>query len=175
MEGAITLKPAYFNDLPFIVEVYNQSIPAGLATADHQPIAVEERVNWFHAHTTTTHPLWLVCKEEQPVGWLSFNKFYDRQAYAGVVEVSLYLHSSYHGKGIGKICLALAIEESRRRNIHTLLALIFSHNAISVKLFEEAGFKKWGYFPQVADMPNGWRDLLIYGLKVNPNITTDIE
>ena len=175
MRGSITLVPATISDLPFIVAVYNQSIPAGLATADHQTITVEERINWFYAHNTTSHPLWIVCKNGQPAGWLSFNKFYERQAYTGVGEISLYLHNDYQGQKIGKQCLSLAIEESRQRKLHTLLALIFAHNAISVKLFEETGFQKWGHFPQVADMPDGWRDLLIYGLKVNPNYAADIK
>ena len=175
MKEAISLVLATINDLPFIIEVYNQSIPDGLATADHQPITIKERENWFNAHNAEKHPLWIILKEGVPAGWLSFNKFYDRQAYEGVIEISLYLHKAYQGQKIGKFCLDLAIIEARKRHHHTILALIFAHNTISLRLFEDAHFVKWGHFPSVADMPGGWRDLLIYGLKVSPNYTPDIK
>ena len=35
------------NDLPTIVEIYNQAIPSKQSTADTQPLHVEDRVAWF--------------------------------------------------------------------------------------------------------------------------------
>ena len=42
-----TTRDATLDDLPAIVDIYNQSIPAGTATADTRPITVESRRPWF--------------------------------------------------------------------------------------------------------------------------------
>ena len=39
------IREATEEDLPAIVEIYNQSIPAGWSTADTRPITVAERVD----------------------------------------------------------------------------------------------------------------------------------
>ena len=44
----ITLRDATEDDLTEIVDIYNQSIPAGRSTADTKPIEVAQRVAWFH-------------------------------------------------------------------------------------------------------------------------------
>lgn len=40
-------RKATLEDLPKIVEIYNQIIPSRLATADLTPITVDERKEWF--------------------------------------------------------------------------------------------------------------------------------
>ena len=42
---------AAIDDLPRIVEIYNQSIAGKQATADLQPVSVADRQAWFDAHT----------------------------------------------------------------------------------------------------------------------------
>jgi L-amino acid N-acyltransferase YncA len=154
------------DDLPYIVEVYNTTIPSGLVTADLQPVTVEEKQNWFDGHDPETRPLWIVAADDEKAGWMSFRSFYGRPAYVGTVEISVYLHPSYRGKGIGKRCLQMAREQAPRYAVHTLLAFIFGHNLPSLKLFTDGGFAEWGRLPEVADMRGVKRDLVILGCKV---------
>ena len=59
----ITTRDANLDDLPAIVEIYNQSIPAGTATADTQPITVESRLQWFAQFSPEKRPIWVAENE----------------------------------------------------------------------------------------------------------------
>jgi phosphinothricin acetyltransferase len=156
-------------DLEQIVATYNSTIPSRLVTADLEPVTVESRRDWFIAHQAGNRPLWVLEADGKYAGWMSFNTFYPRAAYDGTAELSIYLEESYRGKGLGKLCVAKAIEEAPRKRIHTLLGFIFGHNQVSLKLFYDCGFEKWAHFPGVANMDGQMRDLLILGKKVKEN------
>jgi phosphinothricin acetyltransferase len=97
---------------------------------------------------------------------MSFQNFYGRPAYSGTAEISIYLNEEVRGKGLGKLCLQKAIEESPKLKVHTLLGFIFGHNLPSVNLFKSFGFEQWASLPKVALMDDIYRDLLILGKKV---------
>lgn len=154
------------SDLANIVATYNSTVASKEVTADLEPVSVESKKSWFESHNTTNRPLWIVELHGKYAGWMSFNSFYGRPAYAGTVELSLYLNEAMRGRGLGKICLQYAISEASTRNIHTLLGFIFAHNYGSVRLFQKLGFEQWAKLPAVADMGDTMRDLLIFGLKI---------
>ncbi len=166
MSNSLSFQFANFSDLEKIVNTYNASIPAKLATADLVPVSVESKVSWFNDHNETTRPLWLVYSGDKYLGWISFTSFYGRPAYNKTVEVSIYLEEDAKGKGIGKLCLQFALEEAKKRELKTLLGFIFGHNEPSLRLFYSLGFEKWAQLPEVADMEGVWRDLIILGKKV---------
>ena len=99
-------------------------------------------------------------------GWLSFSSFYGRPAYDGTCEVSIYLAAEFRGKGLGRLLLQRAIDHAHAINVITLLGFIFGHNEPSLKLFERAGFTRWGHLPQVAVLDGTERDLIIVGRRV---------
>ena len=47
-------------DLPAIVEIFNATIPSRMVSATLEPVSVEERLPWFHAHSPDHHPLWVM-------------------------------------------------------------------------------------------------------------------
>jgi L-amino acid N-acyltransferase YncA len=153
-------------DLPAIVATYNSTVASRLVTADLEEVSVESKKQWFAAHSPEKRPLWLVLSDGKYAGWMSFNSFYGRPAYDGTVEVSIYLETSFRGRGLGKTCLKKAIDEAPRLGVHSLLGFIFGHNVSSVKLFESFGFEEWGHLPGVANMEGTMRDLIILGKKV---------
>lgn len=162
---SITFRYAVIADLAFIVDVYNSYIPSKMVTADLTPLTVADRNTWFLNHNETQRPVWIIEYNQKDAGWLSFSSFYGRPAYAGTVELSVYIHESYQQLGIGKAALLFAQNEAVKRQIHTLLGFIFEHNTPSVNLFQRMGYSKWGHLPAVADMDGRFCDLLIFGLK----------
>ena len=154
------------NDLPYIVAIYNASIPNRMATADLEPVSVESRVNWFRRRSPLKHPLWVVEIEGVVAGWLSFQPFYGRPAYHATAEISIYIATQYQRRGLGKRLLAKAIRQSPDLGLNTLIGFIFAHNEASLKLFEKFGFERWGYMPRIADIDGVERDLVILGLRV---------
>ena len=71
-----------------------------------------------------------------------------------------------HGQGIAKLLLTQMQNRVSQFGIRTLLAFIFGHNEPSLRLFEGAGFVKWGEFPNVAELDGVKRDLRILGWQI---------
>jgi L-amino acid N-acyltransferase YncA len=172
-------RDATLDDLPAIVAIYNSTVASRQVTADLEPVSVESRLAWFHAHGPLVRPLWVVEEQDSVLGgqgcalgskrviaWLSFSDFYGRPAYARTAEVSIYLHESARGLGLGTQMLAAAIETAPRLALDTLLGFIFGHNVSSLALFARAGFEEWGRLPRVAVLDGVERDLVILGKRV---------
>ena len=157
---------ARFDDLPAIVAIYNSTVAGRMVTADTEPVSVESRHAWFHAHTPEKRPMWVVEEGGRIIGWLSYSDFYGRPAYAGTAELSIYLHEDARGKGLGKYLLAEAIRFAPELKVHTLLGFIFGHNLPSLKLFEGFQFARWATMPGVATLDGIERDLIILGKRV---------
>lgn len=154
-------------DLPAIVAIYNAAIPAHTATADLEPVSVEEREPWFAAHDPARYPLWVATDPEGVLGWISLNRFYPRIAWDPTAEVSFYVHPARQRQGIGRALLTRAVEAAPDLGIRTLLAIAFAHNQASIALLEGAGFHQWGHLPRVTHMPEGRRDVVFFGLELD--------
>lgn len=157
---------ATIQDLPAIVDIYNSTVASRLVTADTTPITVESRIQWFENHTQDKRPLWVIESSGQIAGWVAFHSFYGRPAYDGTVEISIYLHEDFRGKGLGWQVLEFSVKEARKLNITTLLGYIFAHNEPSLKLFEKFGFIEWAHLPDIAVLDGVHRSLKILGYRI---------
>lgn len=159
---------ARIEDLPAIVAIYNSTIASRMVTADTEEISVESRLNWFHEHKPENRPLWVVEGDMGEIlGWLSYSNFYGRPAYSGTAELSIYLHASMRGKGLGKYLLREAIAFAPKISVHTVLGFIFGHNVPSMNLFASFNFEIWATLPRVANLDGIERDLIIFGKRVD--------
>jgi len=95
------------------------------------------------------------------IGWAALTPVSGRCVYAGVAEVSVYVHTGHRGKGVGKKLLEELIRESEKENLWTLQAGIFPENAASLHLHEQFGFRKIGYREKIGKMKNVWRDTVL--------------
>ena len=154
-------------DLPLIVHIYNSTVPGRMVTADTEAVTVESKRTWFLSHQPASRPIWMVENEGQTVGWVSFRDFYGRPAYRTTAEISIYLHPDHRGRKLGKEILQYSISQCPRLGVRQLLGFIFAHNIPSIKLFEQAGFTRWGLLPDVAVMDNQSYSLSIYGLTIS--------
>ena len=160
------IRQALHEDLPAIVAIYNQSIPARMATADLEPVRIVEREAWFRSFTPDKRPLWVMENEGQIAGWLSLKDFYGRPAYRHTVEIGLYVADQWQGRGVGRALVTYAIDASPALDIHTLLSFTFGHNHPSLALFRSAGFEDWGILPDIAVLDGQARNLIILGKRI---------
>src|SRR5213075_2886823 len=93
--AAITIRDAIEADLRAIVEIYNSAIASRFSTAQLQPVTVETRREWFHAHSPAHYPIWVAEVKGTIAAWLSFREFLARCAYYGTVEISLYVSEEF--------------------------------------------------------------------------------
>jgi L-amino acid N-acyltransferase YncA len=159
-------KNATIKDLDKIVEIYNSTVASRIVTADTEPVTVESKLKWFNEHSPEKRPLWIVVLNNETIGWVSFQSFYGRPAYNATVEVSIYLHEQYRGKGFGKMILKYCIDHCADYGINTLLGFIFAHNEPSLQLFKSFGFENWATLPNIAVLDGIERSLIIVGKRI---------
>ncbi len=125
----IQLRDATESDLPAIVDIYNQSVPGGWSTADTSPINIASRVEWFSKFSPDKRPIWVAELDGQVVAWIGLTSFYaGRPAYDATAEVSLYVATAYHRRGIGRYLKQRMIAYCPRLGVTTLLSMHFDHN-----------------------------------------------
>jgi L-amino acid N-acyltransferase YncA len=163
----LNYRDATIDDLTRIVAIYNSTIPTRMVTADTEPVSAESRLSWYHEHNAMNRPLWVMEDDRKEIiGWVSFQSFYGRPAYAATAEISIYLDPSQRGKGIGKEVLQYCIDQAKHFGIKTLLGFIFAHNEPSLKLFKQLGFEEWAHLPDIAVLDDIERSLKILGRKI---------
>jgi phosphinothricin acetyltransferase len=154
-------------DIERVVAIYNATVPQRTATADLEPVTVEQRRPWFQDRDPGRRPLWVAQDDAGTVlGWLSVNDFYGRAAYAATAELGVYVDAAARGQGVGTTLLRHTIAQAPQLGLTTLLAFVFAHNAPSVALFERHGFAPWGHLPGVARLDEHEVDLSILGRRV---------
>ncbi|OCG08801.1 hypothetical protein A9G13_01700 [Gilliamella sp. wkB178] len=163
----ITYSNATLDDLPYIVEVYNSTIASRMVTADTEPVSVASKLEWFKQHNPQIRPLWLIKYQNQPCGWVSLTSFYGRPAYNKTVEISLYIHQDFRGKGIGQFMVTEIEQFADKVGIEAILSYVFGHNQPSIKLFTKMHYQQWGLFPKVAELDGIQRDLIILGKRLD--------
>jgi len=155
-------------DLKSIVQIYNQAIKAGNATADIREIKVLDRETWFLEHTNDTYPIYVLELNNKIIGWGSLSAYRkNREGLKETAEISYYIDYEYHGQGFGKKLIEFMILDCKRLRIKNLFALLLDINKKSTLILERFGFVKWGFMPDVANLKGTRCGHLIYGLKVN--------
>ncbi len=163
----MNIKFAEIQDLPKIVEIYNQAVEAGNATADIEKIAEKERLTWFEEHHKDSYPIYLLFSANKVAGWCSLSPYRKgRKALSQTAEVSYYIDYHYHRKGFGEKLLTHAIQDCYRLGIKNIFALLLENNLASIGLLTKLGFEKWGFMPHVANFNGNECGHLIYGLRI---------
>jgi len=160
------IRDACDSDLSSIIGIYNAAIATRIATAQLEPVTVDERRDWLKEHSADRHPFWVMEIDGEVAGWLSFKSFLPRCAYRGTTELSVYVDKKFRRLGVARKLLDEAIARAPLLGIDAMVGLIFAHNEPSLRLFEQLGFKRWGLLPRIARLDDHERDLTIMGRHV---------
>src|SRR5690606_15000150 len=106
--------------------------------------------------------LWVAVENNKVLGWAGLQPVSVRKVYEGVVEVTIYLHNSCSGKGIGSAFMHHLINESEKAGIWTLYASIFPENTASIRLHLRHGFREIGYREKIAQLDGKWRNTVLF-------------
>jgi len=140
-----------------VIEIYEHGIATGNATFQAEAPRWEE---WDKSHLNNCR-LVALDDNERVMGWAALTPVSGRCVYAGVAEVSVYVHPRDQWKGVGKKLIEELIRQSEEQNLWTLQAGIFPENKVSLKLHEQLGFRKIGYREKIGKMKNSWRDTVV--------------
>ena len=150
------------NDWPAISAIYQQGIDTGNATLETQAPAPEKMANSY-----IPSPQLVAEVNGEIIGYALLTAVSGRCVYAGVAEVSLYIHAAHRGKGVGQQLLNQLILESERDNLWTLQAGIFPENTASVALHKRCGFREVGYRERIGKRAGIWRDVVLLERRSN--------
>ena len=169
LESAATeemkIRDAVESDLPAIIKIYNAAVATRIATAQLEPVTLEQRRDWLKEHSGD-RPFWVLEMDGQIAGWLTLKAFLPRCAYRGAAEVSVYVDERFRRRGVARTLMTEAIARAPSLRISAMVGLIFAHNEPSLKLFEQLGFDRWGLLPRIAQLDDAERDLTIMGRRV---------
>jgi L-amino acid N-acyltransferase YncA len=167
VECKMLIRFAQWEDLPAIVDIYNQSIPSRQSTGDTSPLRVEDRLAWFREHRPETQPIFVADVDGQTAGWCSLSAYRPgRAAFRFTREISYYIASRYHRRGIGSALTEHALAACPALQVRHLFAIVLEGNEASLRLLEKMGFAQWGYLPRVADFDGKEVGHLYYGRHV---------
>ena len=165
----VIIRPARLSDCPGILAIYNDAVLNTTASYDYEPRSLAHREEWWAAHQRDGMA---VLVAETPtgeiVGWSALNKYHDRVGYRFTTENSIYVASTWRGRGVGGLLLPPLIEAARNRGLHAIIACIDAQNEVSIRLHERFGFQRVGLFRRVGYKFGRWLDVAYLELLVEP-------
>jgi L-amino acid N-acyltransferase len=157
------IRTATHDDLPAILDIYNEAVLNTTASYDYDPHTLAQRTAWFQQHADQGLPIIVAVDAEGVItGWGSLSKFREKIGYQHSVEHSLYIHAGYRGQGIGRTVLLALVARAQELGKHAIIGGVDSSNTVSQRLHESCGFQQVAHFQQVGYKFNRWLDILFY-------------
>jgi phosphinothricin acetyltransferase len=144
----LSIRKAIKEDVPAIMEIYNEAIVNTTATFDTEPKSLHDRMDWF-ANRDENFPIFVAQKGGLIVGYAALNKWSERKAYDVTAEISLYILPDFRHSGIGKQLLEVILAEAQHTELVSILARITEGNEHSIYLHNKNGFKLVGVMKSV--------------------------
>lgn len=150
-------------DAKAITAIYNEYVAHSVVTFETEPLR-EEDMRSRMVDISSSFPYYVCEVEGKVVGYCYAHAWKERMAYRNTLETTVYVHSGYHGKGIGTALMVQLIEACRREGYHVLIACLTEPNEASAMLHRALGFRKVSLFKEVGVKFGRWLDVADYEL-----------
>ena len=144
------------DDAAQVLAIYAEGIAAGTATFER---SAPTWLAWDRGHLPD-HRL-VATAADAVVGWAAVSPVSARGAYAGVVEVSVYVAAAARGHGVGGALLAALVASSEAGGVWTVQAGVFPDNTASLALHARHGFRRVGVRERVGQRDGRWCDVVL--------------
>lgn len=149
-------------DLPAILEIYNDAIINTTAIYDYKPHTLAERQAWYEKKLSEGFPVLVFEENTLPVGFASFGTFRPFPAFKYTIEHSVYVHKEHRGKKVGTSLLQELLAVAQNQGYATVVAGIDASNEGSRYLHEKLGFTYAGTIHKAGYKFGKWLDLVFY-------------
>ena len=153
----ITVRPMAADDAERVLAIYQAGLDGGHASFE------TSAPTWatFDAAKLPAHRFVAVDGDDLVLGWIAVSPTSTRAVYAGVVEHSVYIDPTAHGRGVGRLLLDAVIASTEATGIWTLQSGVFPENTASLTLHQRAGFRIIGTRERVGRHHGRWRDVVL--------------
>lgn len=163
----LVIRPITQDDIVSCLDIYNYEVVNGVATLDLEPRTLEEWHEWYNAHRDEHHPIIVGTIDDVVVGYASLSPYRTKDAFKSTVELSIYIHQDYRGKGVASKLMAHILEHAKENDtLHTVVSVITAGNEGSTKLHNRFGFTYCGLTPEVGFKHGKYQDTETYALLV---------
>ncbi|MBN7807179.1 GNAT family N-acetyltransferase [Agrobacterium rosae] len=160
------LRDATVDDLPGIMEIYNDAVLNTTAIWNEILVDLENRKEWFKIRKDRGFPVIVAIKDGAVAGYASYGDWRAFDGYRHTREHSIYVHKNARGAGLGKLLMQALIDHAKTNDVHVLIGAIESENTASIRLHETLGFRVAGRFSEVGTKFGRWLDLTCMELKL---------
>jgi len=169
------IRRAVLQDIPALMDIYNEAILHTTATFDTEVKDMENRKAWFAEHNGR-YVIYVDVEDGKVAGYASLSRYRDRKAFDPAVEISIYVHKDYRGRGIGRSLMENVLAYAAEcEEIDTVISLITSENAASIHLHEAYGFEYCGQIKNAAEIIAGEKDKSELGVTAVDDNTLQVE
>ena len=159
------LRPCTEQQLPEILDIYNDAILNSTALYDYKIRTIEMMHAWYAVKLKGNYPVIGAFDQNNGLlGFSTYGMFRVQPAYKYTVEHSVYVRSDKRGLGTGKILLKEIIKKAAEQDYHNLIGVIDASNTKSIKLHENEGFILTGILKEVGYKFDKWLDAAFYQL-----------
>lgn len=155
----ITVRHATENDLPQILDIYNDVIKNTTAVYYYEPHTLEMRRAWFDERREKGFPVFVAEEDGIILGMSTIGPFRVPTAYKHSVENTVHIAAHARGRGVGKLLMQPIIEAARELKMHSIIAGIDASNEVSLHLHKSFGFVEVAHFKEVGYKFDRWLDL----------------
>lgn len=148
------------DDLPRILEIYNQGIEDRIATLETETKNWSYIEHWFSDHQGR-YAVLVAEADNNVVGWAALNPYSHRCAYQGVADLSIYIDRQFRGKGVGSTLLQSLEEVARENDFYKIVLFTFPFNEKGQGLYRKTGYREVGVFEKQGIMDGQFIDVMI--------------
>jgi phosphinothricin acetyltransferase len=155
----ITIRTATEEDIPTLLEIYNDIIVNTTAVWHEERHTLAMRQEWFAQKKEQRLPVFVAVENDTVIGFSTIGPFRPWVGYRFTVENSIYVETNSRGKGVANLLMPPLIEASTQLGLHAIVAGIEAGNDASIALHKKFGFVEVAHFKEVGFKFNRWMDL----------------
>jgi phosphinothricin acetyltransferase len=162
------IRPALESDVPGVLAIYNDVIATSTAIYVDQPVALQDRIDWFRARRAQGYPVLVAVDETGVAGYASYGDFRAFPGYRYTVEHSVHVRADRRAAGVGAALMGALIPLAAGQGKHMMIAAIDAANTGSIRFHGRFGFVAAGHFREVGVKFGRWLDVVFMQLCLTP-------
>ncbi len=155
----VTIQTATEEDIPTLLEIYNDIIINTTAVWHEEPHTLAMRQEWCAMKKEQGFPVFTAMEDGKVIGFSTLGPFRPWFGYRYTVENSVYVATNSRGKGVAKLLMPPLIDAAKQLGLHAIVAGIEANNEASIELHKKFGFIEVAHFKEVGFKFNRWMDL----------------